>query len=54
MAKIQIDKGKALGFVVTVLGLAGTLLSGVVQKNEQKALKEEIKKEVIKELSKEN
>lgn len=54
MAKFELDKTKALGFAVTILGVAGTLLSGILQKNEQKELKEDLKKELLKELSKEN
>lgn len=51
--KIKIDPAKALSVCVTVLGVAGTILSNVVHKNEQTAMKQELKDEIMKDLLKE-
>lgn len=48
--KIKIDPTKALSMTVTLLTVAGTLLSTKVQANEKAALKEEVLKEVLDEL----
>lgn len=50
----KIDPAKALSVTVTVLGVAGTLLSGVVDKNNRNAMKQELKDELLKELSNKN
>ena len=50
--KLKIDGKKALSIGVTVLGIAGTLLSGKVDNNNRKAMKEELKAELLKELRK--
>lgn len=49
---IKIDPAKALSAAVTILGIAGTLLSAKVQANERVELKEELMKEVLAELKK--
>ena len=49
---IKIDPEKALSATVTILGIAGTLLSAKVQANERAELKEELMKEVLAELKK--
>lgn len=51
--KFKMDSAKLLSVAVTVLGVAGTLLSAKVQENERKTLKEELKNELAKELLKE-
>lgn len=51
--KIKMDSAKALSIAVTVLGVAGTLLSNKVQANDRKAMKEELKRELLDEISKE-
>lgn len=51
MAKIKMDAGKILSICTIALGVASTVLSGVKDKNDQKALKAEITKEVLKDLS---
>ena len=50
--KIKIDSAKVLSIAVTVLGVAGTLLSSKVESNSRKAMKSELKEEILKELSK--
>ena len=49
---IKIDPAKVLSATVTILGIAGTLLSAKVQANERAELKEELMKEVLAELKK--
>ncbi len=50
--KIKIDPAKVLSITVTTLGVAGTILSSVVQKNDRQAMKDELKAELVKELTK--
>ena len=52
--KIKIDSAKALSVTVTALGVLGTILTGVVHKNEQANMKAELKEEIVKELLKDN
>ena len=49
---IKIDPAKVLSATVTILGIAGTLLSAKVQANERAELKGELMKEVLAELKK--
>lgn len=49
---VKIDSTKVLGIAVTVLGIAGTLLSNKVEENKMKDLKSELKDELIKEIKK--
>jgi hypothetical protein len=51
MKKFKLDSAKALSIGVTLLGVAGTLLSSKVDDNNRKAMKSELKDELIKELS---
>lgn len=48
--KIKIDKIKILSVCASLLGLAGTLLSGKVETDKQKAMKIELKDEIMKDL----
>lgn len=50
--KFNVDRTKVLSIAVTVLGLAGTLLSSKVESNSRKAMKSELKEEIMKELAK--
>lgn len=50
--KIKIDPTKALSITVTVLGVAGTILTSVVQKNDRQALKDELRNELLDEILK--
>lgn len=52
--KFKMDMTKLLPVAVTMLGIAGTLLSSKVESNNRKALKSELKEELLKELSKTN
>lgn len=52
--KFKFDAAKALSITVTVLGVAGTLLSSKVDSNNRKIMKAELKNEILKELSKTN
>lgn len=52
--KPKIDAAKLLSIGVTVLGVAGTLLSSVVESNNRKSMKAEITEEVLKELTTKN
>lgn len=54
MKKFKIDPAKGLSIFVTILGVAGTLLSNKVEENARKTMKDEVKKEVLDELSKSN
>ena len=49
---IKIDSTKVLGIAVTVLGVAGTLLSYKVEENKMKDLKNELKDEILKDIKK--
>ena len=49
---IKIDSTKVLGITVTVLGVAGTLLSNKVEENKMKELKSELKDEILKDIKK--
>lgn len=49
---VKIDSTKVLGLAVTVLGVAGTLLSNKVEANKMKDLKSELKDELLKEIKK--
>jgi hypothetical protein len=51
MKKFEIDPAKVLSVTVTVLGIAGTILSNKVDGNNRKKMKAEIKEELVKELS---
>lgn len=50
----KIDSKKVLSIGVTVLGVAGTLLSTKVDSNNRETLKNQLKEELIQELSKKN
>ena len=50
--KFKIDPTKVLSIAVTVLGIAGTLLSNMVESNNRKTMKSELKDEIMKELAK--
>ena len=50
--EIKIDSTKVLGIAVTVLGVAGTLLSNKVEENKMKELKIELKDEILKDIKK--
>lgn len=47
----NIDFGKVAGIASTVIGVAGVLLSSVVEKNNKAELKNELKEELLKELT---
>lgn len=49
---IKIDSTKVLGIAVTVLGVAGTLLSNKVEENKMKEIKSELKDEILKDIKK--
>lgn len=51
---IKIDSTKVLGIAVTVLGVAGTLLSNKVEENKMKELKSELKDEILKDIKSRN
>ena len=48
--KLKIDRIKLLSVGVSLLGVVGTLLSGKVEADKQKAMKIELKKEIIEDL----
>ena len=48
--KLKIDKIKLLSVGVALLGIVGTLLSGKVEADKQKAMKIELKDEIMKDL----
>ena len=50
--KFKLDPTKVLSVAVTVLGVAGTLLSSKVESNNRKAMKSELKEELMKEITK--
>ena len=50
LGKLTIDKTKLLSVGVALLGIAGTLLSGKVEADKQKAMKSELKDEIMKDL----
>ncbi len=50
--KFKMDMTKLLPVAVTLLGVAGTLLSNKVDSNNRKTMKAELKEELMKELSK--
>lgn len=50
--KFKLDLTKVLSVAVTVLGVAGTLLSSKVESNNRKAMKSELKEELMKEITK--
>lgn len=52
--KFKMDATKVLSIAVTVLGIAGTLLSNKVESNNRKNMKSELKEEIMKELLKSN
>lgn len=49
---VKIDSTKILGITVTILGVAGTLLSNKVEEGKMKDLKAELKDELLKEINK--
>lgn len=49
---VKIDSTKVLGLTVTVLGLAGTLLSGKLEDRKMNDLKKELKDDIMKEITK--
>lgn len=51
---VKVDPTKALGFAVTVLGVAGTLLSSKLEDHKMKSLKDEVTKDVLKQINKES
>ena len=50
--KIKMDPTKVLSAVVSILGVAGMLLSNKVESDNRKTMKSELKEEILKELSK--
>lgn len=52
--KFKFDATKALSIAVTLLGVAGTILSNKVEADNRKAMKSELKEELLKELTKSN
>lgn len=50
---MKVNIGKIATIASTVLGVAGVLLSNVVDKNNRSEMKDEIKAEILKEISKE-
>lgn len=52
--KFKMDPTKLLSIGVTILGIAGTLLSNKVDANNRKNMKSELKEEIMKELLKNN
>lgn len=50
MLKFKIDANKLLGVGTIVLGVVSTILSGMKENNDKKALKSEITNEVLKNL----
>lgn len=52
--KFKMDPTKILSIGVTLLGIAGTLLSNKVESNNRKIMKDELKKEIMKEILKNN
>lgn len=53
MKKFNIDSKTALKVGSTVIGIAGLLISNLVDKNNRNDMKEELKKELLDEISKE-
>ena len=51
LPKISIDRGKALGLLVTGLGVVVTILNSEVESNNRKTMKDELKKELLEELT---
>lgn len=51
MKKFKIDPAKGLSMLVTLLGIAGTLLSNKVEENTKKKMKEDLKKEILEDIS---
>lgn len=49
---VKIDSTKILGLTVTVLGLAGTLLSNKMEDQKMKDLRSELKDDILKEINK--
>lgn len=49
---VKIDSTKVLGLTVTVLGLAGTLLSNKMEDQKMKDLRSELKDDILKEINK--
>ena len=54
MKKIKLNSGKILGLLVTLLGVAGTVLSAKVDESNRKEMKAELKEELLNELSPQN
>lgn len=50
--KIKFDTSKILSLAVTILGVAGTLLSSKVESDNRKAMKDELLNELKKDLRK--
>ena len=48
--KFKLDTTKVLSIAVTLLGIAGTVLSNKVESDNRKAMKSELKDELMKEL----
>lgn len=51
---IKIDPTKVLGIAVTVLGIAGTLLSSKLEDRKMNDLKSELKDDILKQINKES
>lgn len=49
--KVKVNP-KVLSILVSGLGVAGAVLSSIVEKNEKNALKDELRKEILDEISK--
>ena len=50
--KFKFDKTRVLSIAVTLLGVAGTILSNKVEADNRKLMKSELKSELLKELTK--
>lgn len=51
---VKVDQTRVLGLAVTVLGVAGTLLSSKLEDHKMKSLKDEVTKDVLKQINKES
>ena len=54
MKNFKFNSGKILGLLVTLLGVAGTVLSAKVDESKRKEMKAELKDELLNELFNQN
>lgn len=54
MKKFNFNSGKILGLLVTLLGVAGTVLSAKADESNRKEMKAELKDELLNELFNQN